>query len=93
MKIHDGYIFTRGKAPVTKKTKDQTWRDVMVDHIENGVDHAGILNHEVGFIDTDTYEDSVALLEWMKTLPYKPPLLQTDKGYHCLLYTSPSPRD
>ena len=82
MKIHDGYIFTRGKTPITKKAKDQTWRDVMVDHIENGVDHAGILNHEVGFIDTDTYEDSVALLEWLKTLPYKPPLLQTDKGYH-----------
>ena len=82
MKIHDGYIFTRGKTPITKKTKDQTWRDVMVDHVDDGIDHAGILNSDVGFIDTDTYEDSCALLEWLKTLPYKPPVLQTDKGYH-----------
>lgn len=82
MQIHDGYIFTRSKTPITKKNPDQTWRDVMVDHVDGGVDHAGILNSEVGFIDTDTYEDSCALLEWLKTLPYKPPLLQTDKGYH-----------
>lgn len=82
IKIHDGYIYTKGKTPIMKKTQDQTWRDVMVDHVKEGVDHAGILNDTIGFIDTDTYEDSCALLEWLKTLETKPPLLQTDKGYH-----------
>lgn len=82
IKIHDGYIYTKGKTPIMKKTQDQNWRDVMVDHVEDGVDHAGILDREIGFVDTDAYEDSVALLEWLKTLPWKPPLLKTDKGYH-----------
>lgn len=81
MKIHDGYIKTNGKIPIHKKESSQTWRDVMsLESLEG--DYAGILNKEVGFVDTDTYEDSAVLLEWLSTLPIKPPLLKTDKGYH-----------
>lgn len=80
MKIHVGYIPSHGKIPSMKKEKDQTWDDVMLAEPPMFGDYMGVLDKMVGFVDTDTPEDSERLLEWSKGKNI--PILQTDKGYH-----------